>query len=601
EGMIGLFVNTLVLRCDLSGAPSFRELLGRVRDETLAALAHGRLPFPRLVEELGAARSSSHHPVVQVLFAGQDLDPLGGELAPGLELDAEALPTGTAKVDLTLFADRRAGGLEARFEYATDLFDRGTVERLAEQWMNLLRAAAAEPDRPLAELPILPPAEEARVLREWPAPVPSPQEAEPWRGGLGERFAERAAERPDAVAVEAPGLSLTYGELDRRSHALAAGLAARGVGRGTPVVLVLERSIDLVVAVLGVVRAGGAYVPIDPGYPEERQALLLSDAGSPLVITRPVLAPGLPVPEGVGVLCLDGAGRTVAEEEHPVPDVPPAAPEDLAFLIYTSGSTGRPKGAAVPHRGVTRLVLGADYTAFGPEDTWLHLSSVSFDAATLELWGPLLTGGRLALFPAEVPAPRAVTAAVARHRVTRVFLTTALFNQLAEEPEGMPSGVAHVMTGGEAASPGHFRRLLEARPDLLVTNLYGPTENTTLSTHHPVTAAGGVPEPVPIGRAIAGSSCWVLDRALRPAPVGVAGELLVGGEGLARGYWRRPGLTGERFVPHPYAARPGERLYRTGDLARWRPGGVLEFLGRNDSQVKIRGFRIEPGEVEAAL
>jgi amino acid adenylation domain-containing protein len=287
--------------------------------------------------------------------------------------------------------------------------------------------------------------------------------------------------------------------------------------------------------------------------------------------------------------------------EAPIEPPPTIDSSALAYVIYTSGSTGRPKGVAVPHRGVTRLVLGADYTGFAPGETWLHLSSVSFDAATLELWGPLLTGGRLALFPAETPSPRAVAAALARHRVTRLFLTTALFNQLAEEPEGIPASLVHLMTGGEISSPGHFRRALEARPGLLLSNVYGPTENTTFSTHHPVPAAVGVPEPLPIGRAIAGSSCWVLDRSLRPVPVGVAGELLVGGEGLARGYWRRPALTAERFVPHPYAARPGERLYRTGDLVRWRPGGALEFLGRNDFQVKIRGFRIEPGEVEAVL
>jgi amino acid adenylation domain-containing protein len=613
ERLIGNFVNTLVVGGDFSGDPSFRDLLERVRERTVAAVAHEELMLDQLVEALAPERHASFSPLVQVSMAVERFNVAGRELAPGLTAEPRQPVIGTAKVDLTLFVRPTAGGVRLVLEHNTDLFDRRTAERWLAYLGRIVEGALDDPDRPVSALTMIDAAERRLLLEEWPlpldpadAPAPAPGAAR-WETGLAAAFAARVEESPDAVAVEALGglggldgtgsACLTYAGLDRRSAALAARLAAAGVGRGTPVALDLDRSPELVVAVLAVVRAGGAYVPLDRSYPEERRRLMIEDADARLLLTR---GGGASDPAGLGdveVLRVDAPEAGEAEDRVDAP----TGPDDRAYVIYTSGSTGRPKGVVASHRGVARLALGADYTALGPEETVLHLASISFDAATLEVWGPLLTGGRIALFPAETPSPAAVRRALARHRATRMFLTTALFNQLAEEPEAIPDSLLHLMTGGEQASPAAFRAVLAARPGLALSNVYGPTENTTFSTHRRIAGLGDVEMPPPIGRAIAGSTCWVLDRALRPVPTGALGELLVGGDGLAHGYLGRPALTAERFLPHPFATRPGERLYRTGDLVRWLPDGALEFRGRNDFQVKIRGFRIEPGEVEKAL
>jgi amino acid adenylation domain-containing protein len=487
------------------------------------------------------------------------------------------------------------------WEFSTDLFDRSRIERLIRHYYTLTAAALANPDLRVSELPLLDPAEEARVLDEWSGrPSAYPRDL-----GLPELFARQAVARPDEPAVTFGGESLSFRELDRRSAAIARRLAEAGVGRGTPVALALERSADLVPAVLGIVRAGGCYVPLDAGYPRERLAFMLEDSGARVVVADAHAAENLPAAPGVRTIRLDDPAERARPEEPGAgaPDVP-VGPDDAAYVIYTSGSTGRPKAVVVPHRAVARLVLEADFARFEPGDVYLQLAPVSFDAATLEIWAPLLTGGRLVVHPPEAPTLEGLSGILAAEGVTTLWLTAGLFHQMVDDDPGAFAPVRQLLAGGDVLSPEHCRRVLAACPGLTLVNGYGPTENTTFTTCHRMAAAAEVPEPVPIGRPIADTRAYVVDPGFRPEPAGVPGELVTGGDGLAWGYWRRPALTAERFVPDPFAERRGERgarVYRTGDRVRWRPSGELEFLGRYDTQVKVRGFRVEPGEVEAAL
>ncbi len=599
EGLIGMLVNTLLLRADLEGDPTVRELLGRARQICLDAFERQDLPFDRLVEELKPERHPSFSPMAQVAFTLDSFSDLPPELAPGIGLRCREFQLKSAKVDVTLMVRTSGDGTNFLLEYNTDLFERSTMRRWLDDFLRFLRGAVESPEVRISELPLLGPAERTLVIREWAdARRPYPRDA-----GLDELFSAQADARPDAVALAGGAggaTNVTFAGLDRWASRVAGRLAAHGVGRGSRVGLMLERSPDLVAAVLGIVRTGAAYVPLDADYPEERLATMLEDSGVDVLVTRGGFEER--VPSGAAVTTV-----ALGEEpgDRPVPSgAVPAAGDELAYVIYTSGSTGRPKGVEVPHRGVVRLVRETDHTELGPERSILQMASVSFDAATLELWGPLLTGGRLEVHAPGTSSPAELARELLRRRVTTIFVTTALFNRLVEETPEVFRSLVQVTTGGEQASPEHFRRALEAAPGLRLSNVYGPTENTTFSTHHPLDPAAGpagVCEPVPIGRPIANSTAYVVDVTHRPVPIGVVGELVVGGDGLARGYGGRPGLTAERFVPDPFSGRTGARIYRTGDLVRWLPAGVLEFVGRNDAQVKVRGFRIEPGEIELAL
>jgi len=603
EGLIGMLVNTLVLRGDLADDPTVNELLARTRAACLGAFAHQDLPFDRLVEEVKPERHASFGPLIQAGFSADSFSDLPRELAPGIALAPRELTIRSAKWDVTLLVRTTAGATRCLLEYNTDLFDRATAERWLGAYLRLVEGAIWAPSQRVSELPLMDRAEELVVTREWSGrPTPYPREA-----GLDELFARQVAERPDGIALACAGAEtgaeqVSFAELDRRAGRIAAGLTAAGVGRGTPVAVALERSPDLVAVLLGTARAGGAYVPLDPSYPEERISYMLEDSGVPVVVTRSGFAErveALPAAEGLTTLCVEDL--LSAEDAGRPAGSGPADADDSAYVIYTSGSTGRPKGSTIPQRGVVRLVLETDHTRLGPERTALQLASPSFDAATLEIWGPLLTGGRAVLFPDEAPSPRRLARVLAEQRVTTLFLTTALFNQVIEDEPAAFAGLLQLTTGGEQASPEHFRRALELHPGLALSNVYGPTENTTFSTHHPMARPEEVDAPVPIGRPIANTRSYVVDARGRAVPVGVVGELVLSGDGLASGYVGRPALTAERFVPDPFGGERGGRLYRTGDLVRWLPGGVLGFVGRNDGQVKIRGFRIEPGEVELAL
>src|SRR6185369_84921 len=599
EGLIGFFVNTLVLRGDLSGSPSFRELLGRVRETALAAYLHQDLPFEKLVEELAPERSLAHAPLFQVMFVLQNV-PVESLEIEHLRLRPVEVEGTTAKFDLTLSLAEHEGALAGTVEYATALFDAATIDRLTGCFERLLAAAAAAPEREVAELPLLVAAELHQVLAEWnDTAVPGD-----WEEAVPALVERRSRERPaDPAVVDAAGWVLTYGELVERAGRLAGFLRTLGVGPETVVGVLAGSSPELVVGLLGVLTAGAAYLPLDPSSPAERLRLMLAETAAPVVLTQEALRGRLP-DTPARIVCLDSDGEEIGRHA-PVPAVRVEA-DGLAYVIYTSGSTGRPKGVQIPHRGLMSLV-GWDLRVYGtgPGDHRTHVASLGFDAAVWEIWPCLASGAALHL-PAEEARldPRRLAAWMAGRGITVSFLPTPLAEALlaAGRPE-IPS-LRRLLVGGDR---------LRLHPDpacgFTLVNHYGPTEASVVTSagivpprHCMETGETGETGPAPsLGRPIDGLRVHLLDRCLLPVPPGVAGELWVGGPSLARGYLGGPGRTAERFAPDPFGAAPGERLYRTGDLCRHRADGSLEFLGRVDHQVKIRGFRIEPGEIEAAL
>ncbi len=591
ESLIGFFVNTLALRIRADGDASFRELLRRVRETCLGAYAHQEVPFEQLVEALKPTRDLSRSPLFQVMFALQNA-PTAMELS-GVSLEALDLQTGMAKFDLTLLVRETEAGLVGFWEYNTALFDEETVARMAAHYARLLEAATARPELSLAKLPLLSEAERLQVLVQWnDTRVDFPREA-----CIHALFEAQVARTPDAVALEHEGACLTYAQLNHRANQLAWHLRRLGVSIGTPVGLCAGRSLELVVAVVAILKAGGAYVPLDASYPSERLAFMAEDTGVPVLLVQPKLASRLP-PLAARVVRLEPSWDAFAHERSDDPGVH-VDPQSLAYVMYTSGSTGQPKGVCVPHRAVVRLVRGSSFVEWGPGEVFLQLAPSSFDASTLELWGALLHGAKLVIFSEHTPTLEELGRALVHHGITTLWLTSALFEQMmSTQPEAL-AHVRQLLAGGDVLSPARVRERLAA--GALLVNGYGPTENTTFSTCHRMTRPEQVGASVSIGQPIANSQAYVLDERMQPVPVGVEGELYVGGDGLAWGYLRRPELTAERFVPHPFSEEPGARLYRTGDRARWLRDGRLEFLGRRDTQVKLRGFRIEPGEVEAAL
>jgi amino acid adenylation domain-containing protein len=595
EGLVGFFVNTLVMRADLSGDASFRDHLVRVRERALGAYGHQDVPFEMLVEALEPRRALSHSPLFQVMFTMGDTS--AGELRlPGLALSQVPVKRATSTFDLTLSLSPGPEGLQGTLEYNADLFDEATVARMAGHFRTLLAAIAADPDRRVSALALMGEEERRRVLVEW-----NRTEADyPRERCVHELFEEQVGRAPDAPAVVSRERSLSYRELDRRANRIAHQLRAAGIRPGMVVGLVAERSAEAVAALLAVLKAGAAYLPLDPGHPRERLAFMLADARAPLVIAQERTA-GLLPQGGPRALLLDADAAEIEAQ----PDLAlreRVTADDLAYVMYTSGSTGVPKGVQVQHRSINRLVLGIDYARLGPDRTLLHAAPLAFDASTFEIWGALLHGGRCAIHHEQVPTARELGESIRRHGITTAFLTTALFNALVDEDASQLSGLSELLTGGEAVSVEHVRRALAALPGTGIMHVYGPTETTTFASCHRVPRElAARAHSIPIGRPIANTTCYVLDGRQGPAPVGVFGELYIGGDGVARGYLERPELTGERFLPDPFSARPGARMYRTGDRVRWLPGGAIEFMGRLDDQVKIRGFRIEPGEIEVAL
>ncbi len=566
DELIGFFVNTVVLRTDVSGDPTFRELLARVRELDLTAFGNADVPFERLVEALNPTRSMARHPLFQVMLVLQNNSD-GDVSFPGTDADVEPVGAHSSRFDLTVNLKERATGIEGVLEYSTDLFDHGTAERLAARFALVLDQVAAAPDAPVGTVDVLLPGERERLLADTGAAIPD------WC--VHELVEEHARRTPHAVALVFGDESVTYAELNARANRFAHELIADGVRRDELVGVCVERGPDFVVALLAVLKTGAGYLPLDPSHPAERIRAVLEEAGAHRVVTA--------VP--------DVSARSPYD---PVLDVDPRG---IACVLYTSGSTGVPKGAMGSHRSVVRTFFGQSYVHFGRDEVFLQCAPVSWDAAVLELFGALLHGGTCVLAPGQTPDPAEVERLVERHGITTLWLSAGLFAVMVDLHPSVFGRVRQVLTGGDAPSVAHVVRARADFPDLRLVHGYGPVESMVFATAHEVTAADTA--VVPIGTPLGNTSVHVLDGRLRLVPPGVVGEVYVGGIGLAEGYLGRPRLSAERFVASPFGA--GERLYRTGDLARWTSAGVLEFVGRADDQVKIRGFRVEPGEVEAVL
>jgi amino acid adenylation domain-containing protein len=601
EELVGFFVNTLVLRTDTSGDPTFRELLERVRETDLAAYANQDVPFERLVEVLNPARSLARHPLFQIMLALQNVPDPDPEL-PGLRVDVGTDALRVAKFDLSFYfdehcaADGGPAGIGAVVEYSTDLFDRGSVEILAARLVRLLTAVATDPERRIGQIDVLDPAERRCVLVEY-----NDTRRDVPRAGVAELFEARVAATPDATAVVFEDHALTYAQLNERANRLASHLIAQGIGPEQFVALALPRSADLVVALLAVLKSGAGYLPIDPDYPADRVAYMLSDAAPALVLTTAAIAAGLPVTGTVRLLLdHDETRRMLAGRPDGDPGDrdrrTPSSPAHPAYVIYTSGSTGRPKGVVVPRGALTNFVLSmCERFPLGPRDRLLAVTTIAFDIAALEMYLPLLSGAGVVVAAKDTVLDLpALTRLLVDSGATIMQATPSLWQALTTSSPGELRGV-RMLVGGEAlpAALAASMRALAGQ----VTNLYGPTETTIWSTAAGVDDRPGAPT---IGRPIWNTQVYLLDGGLRPVPPGVTGELYIAGDGLARGYLNRAALTAERFVADPFGA-PGFRMYRTGDLARWGADGNLECLGRVDHQVKLRGFRIELGEIEAAL
>ncbi|GAB3214056.1 non-ribosomal peptide synthetase [Marinactinospora endophytica] len=583
--LVGLFLNLLVLRTDVSGDPSFAELLERVRARDVTAFAHADAPFHRVVEHLNPSRSLGRHPLFQVMLTYQR-DPAHSRLL-GARARVEPVDIATAKTDLEFVFAERPGtpGLAASLRYSTDLFDEATALTAARRLERLLAQVTADPRRRVGDLDVLTAAERRRLESAQGrasapfAPVPH-------------RVAEVARRAPEAVAVRAGGRELTYAGLTERVERLSRALAARGAGPERVVAVAVPRGVDLVVALLAVQRCGAVYLPVDPEFPAARIEHALTNAGAVLAVATGETAEILP--DDVALLLLDDPAGLPDHDGSPLP-AQPVGPDSAAYVLYTSGSTGRPKGVVVPHGALAAFLADmGERFPLTSGDRWLAVTTVGFDISALEIYLPLLAGATVVLAdPDTVRDPRALADLAQTEQATIMQATPTLWRALAEEDPGAVRGL-RVLVGGEALPPDLAETLAGGAAS--VTNLYGPTETTIWSTAAPVRAG----TPVRIGTPIAGTAVRVLDAALRPVPDGVVGDLYISGAGLARGYAGRAGLTAERFVADPYGP-PGTRMYRTGDLARWSPQGTLDFLGRVDHQVKIRGFRIELGEVEAAL
>ncbi|HEY6186084.1 MAG TPA: amino acid adenylation domain-containing protein [Pyrinomonadaceae bacterium] len=604
EGLIGFFVNTLVLRTDLSGEPRFRDLLERVRAVALSAYAHQDMPFERLVEQLQPERSMNRSPLFQVMFLLQNTP--GEEVPlPGLTLQPLEVERVTTQFDLSFDLMEAQGAMMAVAEYSTDLFEDATIRRMLRHYQVLLEGIVADADAPVAELPLLTNAEREQLLSQWN----DQREAYAPDKTVHELFEAQVAATPDAIAVMGNGEQLTYAELNSRANQLAHYLRARGVRAETRVCVLMERSPAMLAALLGIIKAGGAYVPLDPRYPKQRLAFMLDDARASLILTQAGLKPELPE-HPAQVVCIDGDAARIAQQETHNPAAVVTA-ENLVYVIYTSGSTGQPKGVGITHRSLVNH-HAAIREAYELEagDRVLQFASLNFDVAAEEIFPTLLGGATVVLRDDRVPdLGSGLLRQLEENGVTVLNLPSSAWHEWAGElsrtTRRLPERLRLLVVGSEPLSRESFARWLGLETNgARMMNAYGTTETTITATLYrpPTEDEETHPRPsLPVGRPLKGAHAFILDSLLQPVPVGVAGQLHIGGCGLARGYLDRPRLTAEKFIPHPYSAEPGARLYKTGDRARYLPDGNIEFLGRLDHQVKLRGFRIEPGEIEAML
>ena len=590
ERLLGYFLNTVVLRTDLGGDPTFRELLDRVRGTTLDALSHDEVPLDRLVAELPTGRDSKRNPLFQVLFS---LEPPMAPVGPQWDLTCIEVETGATKFELCMVLDDRADGLLCRLIYNTALFDPEVIARMGGHWQTLLEAIVADPSRKISELALLTPAERQQLLVEWNntelpfAPRP-----------VHELIVEQARKTPGAIAVQCGKQNLTYRELEKQSEKLARFLQSKGAGRGTPVALCFERSVEMIVGILGVLRSGGAYVPLDPTNPRGRLELMLADSGAKVLLTQPDseaagVATRIPVAT-IAEALRAGGDRAQAQ--------PASGLDDLAYILYTSGSTGVPKGVQITHRNLAcSHHARVSYYTEAPQ-RFLLLSSYAFDSSVAGIFHTLTTGGALVIPPREFRwEAEQLASLIAENRITHTLTFPSLYGELLDDVHAAKlASLRLVIVAGESCPRQVVNAHYKILPQVPLFNEYGPTEGTVWSSVCEC-EPGGEDSPVPIGRPVANTRLYVVDRHAQPVPAGVPGELYVGGGGVARGYLNQPALTEKSFVRDPFSEKAESRLYRTGDLARHFPDGSIEFLGRLDQQVKIRGLRVELEEVEAAL
>ncbi|WP_138502504.1 non-ribosomal peptide synthetase, partial [Nostoc sp. PA-18-2419] len=609
EPLIGCFVNTLVLRTQIEDNPSFSKFLQQVRSVVWDAHAHQDIPFEQVVEAVQPERSLSYNSLFQVVFVLENfsLDTL--EL-PDISLTPEMVERGTSQFDLSLSIWQTQKGLIGSWEYNSDLFEADTIARMTLHFQTLLETIVREPNQRVGELPLVTESERHQLLVEWNGT----QTDYPQDKCIHQLFEEQVERNPDAVAVVFDNQQLTYQQLNTRANQLGHYLRSLGVGADVLVGLCVERSVEMIVGILGILKAGGAYVPLDSEYPQERLSFMLEDTQLSVILTQEKLVSKLcdrfwrgfgDSPQEtlrdrkVHVICLDSNWDIISQQTQQNPTTSIKA-QDLAYVMYTSGSTGQPKGVSIIHRGVVRLVKQNDYVSFSEKEVFLQFAPIAFDAATFEIWGALLNGGKLVIFPADTPSINELGQVIEKYQVTTLWLTAGLFHLIVDENIGALKPLRQLLAGGDVLSVTHVQKFLQTVENCRLINGYGPTENTTFTCCYQIPKSFSWDVSVPIGRPIANTQVYILDKNLQPVPIGVPGELHIGGEGLARGYFNRPETTAEKFIEIELFDKV-ERLYKTGDLVRYLPDGNIEYLGRIDNQVKIRGFRIELGEIEAIL
>lgn len=594
--LIGCCDNILVCRTQVQSEASFDQMLAQLRTAWQEAMANQDIPFAKVVKEIITSRDMSRTPFFQVFF-DFDEPPWEGQQTDGLTIEPWFFDPGIATYDLTLKVLPDRGGLECLFIFNTDLFEGATIGRMAGHYQTLLQGLVANPGEPIFRLPLLTAPERQQILVEWNDTAT----AYPKDRCMHELFADWALHRPEAEALSFAGRVLTYRELDIRSNRWAHYLRRLGVGPDTPVGICMESSVEMLVGMLGILKAGGCYVPLDVEYPAERIAFMLADTQAKMLLTQPHLLMGFGENLEALTLCVDPDDTEVAAESPQSPENI-ARPDNLACIFYTSGSTGKPKGVPVLHYAVNRLVRDTNYINFQPDDRVAQASNISFDGASFEIWGALLNGGCLVGCPKEILLSAGDFAIYLRdQKINVLFLTPALFYQIAREAPTAFRSVRDLVMGGEILEPRWVREVMRQAPPARLINGYGPTESTTFATWYQVAEIPEENRAIPIGRPISNTEVYILDRNLQPVPIGIPGELCIGGDGLARSYLNRPEETTEKFIPHPFREDSQARLYKTGDLARFLPDGNIDFLGRMDHQLKIRGFRIEPGEIETLL
>jgi amino acid adenylation domain-containing protein len=596
ESLIGYFINPLPLRTKLDGGLTFRETLRLVHETALGAHQRQDVPFEILVEELAPERSPGRNPLFQTMFVMVNARP---NTYRSRDLTMVPIEVGerTAKFDLTLFLSNSAQEIRGSLVYSVDLFEAATIRRMADHFRQLVSGIVANPDARIFELPLLTRPEKEQILIDWN----QTQSAFPADASIDQLFAEQVGKTPDAIAIECGDTQWSYRELDQRANQLAQILRQTGVTPETLVGLFLDRSPELFAGMLAILKVGGAYVPIDPAYPAERRAVMLAPV--PIVITTKRYSNAFSVGSARVIYVEDIATCPAAISATQFERLShPSTGDSIAYVIYTSGSTGKPKGVMVPHRGVIRLFRGSNFLNIGPADVVAQTLNPCFDASVQEIWGALLHGARLVILDNEVLlSPRRFKQALQEYKITAWMTTTALFNLMAHEVPEAFAKLTYVVFGGEAADPKSVSRVLQHGAPTHLFNAYGPTEASVVTTCLDIKNLENEAISVSIGRPISNTTVYLLDQFGTAVPIGVVGELYIGGPGVAHGYVNAPELTSERFVVNPFSEEPGARLYRTGDLARWLPDGTIEFVGRTDHQIKIRGFRIELGEIEAVL